>query len=200
VKRSKKRPSLTLALKALLRDIARRVPELSHVRASAVLVVAGEARRASHATVRPQRFPGTHTRFARDGKREKPRVRVRGKEILYVVTLRPLWFRGCTPEERVGSLIHELYHCSTRFDGTLHAGRRHARMGPRFAKRLRPLVRRYLKDAPEALLAPLAHCGLVRVRAWLEKPPSSVQPGARARRLYTEDQLFTALVRMTPPR
>ncbi|MBS2026900.1 MAG: hypothetical protein JST54_03260 [Deltaproteobacteria bacterium] len=185
---------------ALIRDIARRVPQLGHVRASGILVVAGEARRASHATVRPQRFPGTHTRFSRDGRREKPRLRIKGREILYVVTLRPLWFRGCTPEQRVGSVIHELYHCSTRFNGTLHAGRRHARMGPRFMKKVGPMVRRYLAEAPDEVLSPFAHRGLVKVQSWLEKPPASVRPGARARRLYTEDQLFTALVRMTPPR
>jgi hypothetical protein len=36
---------------------------------------------------------------------------------------------------------------------------------------------------------------------WLEKPPASVPRGTRkVRRLYTEEQLFTALVRMVSPR
>jgi len=37
---------MTLAVKRLMRDVAARVPELAHVRASRILVVAGEARRA----------------------------------------------------------------------------------------------------------------------------------------------------------
>jgi hypothetical protein len=163
-----------------------------------------EARRASHASVKPMHWPRTHTRWRKDGKREKPRVRVGGHRILYVITLRPIWFRRLSPEQRVGTLLHELFHLSTRFDGTLHAGRRHARMGSRFYEKLRPLVRRYLRSAPPELLAPFSHHGLVRVRMWLEKPPSSYPTGSRggraARKLYTEEQLFTGLVRMVTAR
>ena len=193
------KPSLTPALRALLRDAASRIPQFAHVRPEQVLVIAGEARRASHASVRPMRFPGTHTRFSRDGKREKPLVRVRGQEILYVITLRPIWFRASTAEQRVGSVLHELFHLSTRFDGTLHAGRRHARMGRRFGQRLAPLVRRYLREAPDRVLAPFRHRGLVKVRMWLERPPASLPRGGagRGRRIYSDDQLFVGLVRMT---
>src|SRR5512147_1028998 len=108
---------MTRAVKRLIRDLVRRVPELSHVRPSRVLVLAGEARRASRATIRGMQ-PGPR----------RPAIVVRGRRILYVITLRPLWFLDSRPEDRVATVLHELYHASTRFDGTLHRARRHAEL------------------------------------------------------------------------
>ena len=121
------RLNVTLAVKRLVRDVAARLPELSHVRAARVLVVAGEARRASRATIRPAHFSETRARTGA-ARAEKPLIRVKGRKILYVVTLRPLWFLESTPRERIATIVHELYHASTRFDGTLHRGRRHSRL------------------------------------------------------------------------
>jgi hypothetical protein len=75
---------MTLAVKRLVRDVAERLPALSHVRPSRVLIVAGEARGKSRATIRPATLPGP------DGRRRF--LRVRGRRMLYVITLRPLWF------------------------------------------------------------------------------------------------------------
>lgn len=201
MKRRQARPSLTQPVAALIRDLAQRIPQFAHVRAEQVLVVAGEARRASHATVRPMSFPRTRTRISSDGKREKPRIRIRGENVLYVITLRPIWFRSSTPEQRIGTLLHELYHCSARFDGTLHPKRRHAHLGRDFSRKLGPLVRQYLREAPHEVLAPFHHRGLVKVRMWLERPPASIErDSTRVRRVYTEEQLFVGLMRMTSPR
>lgn len=194
------RPNVTLAVKRLVRDVAGRVPELSHVRASRVLVVAGEARRASRATIRPARAK----RRGKDGGRvaaSAPTIRVKGREILYVITLRPLWFRASTPEERVATVLHELYHCSTRFDGTLHRGRRHSRLalGP-YNRKIRAMTGRYLAVAPQEIVAPFSAEGLVRARMWLERPVARLREGEyRGRRLYTERQLFVGVVRMATP-
>src|SRR5512139_361435 len=117
---------MTLAVKRLIRDAARLLPELAHVRAGRILVVAGEARRASRATIRPAHFK--ETGHAQSGGRRKPMVRLKGRKILYVVTLRPLWFVASSPAQRIDTVLHELYHASSRFDGTLHRGRRHARL------------------------------------------------------------------------
>jgi predicted metallopeptidase len=152
--------------------VAHRLPELAHVRASCVLVVAGEARGTSRASIRPGNIGpargGTRRRF----------IRVRGRRILYVVTLRPLWFAASTPEERVATILHELYHASTRFDGTLHRGRRHQRL-PRAAydRTVRALLGRYLARAPEEVLAPFAREGEVKVRMWLRLPPRGARRG-----------------------
>jgi len=191
---------MTLAVKRLIRDAARRIPELAHVRASRILVVAGEARRASRATIRPAHFRETRARGGRDGLR-KPLIRIAGRKILYVITLRPLWFRGSTPEQRVGTILHELWHASERFDGTLHRGRTHGRLpGARYARRIRVLRNRYLEEAPPAIVAPFTHSGVVLARMWLERPVGSYRPGEYGgRRTYTEKQLFTGLVRMRPP-
>jgi predicted metallopeptidase len=195
------RLNITLAVKRLVRDVAARVPELSHVRASRVLVVAGEARRASRATIRPAHFKDTRAR-AGAGARTKPLIRVKGRKILYVITLRPLWFLESAPRERVATILHELYHVSRRFDGTLHRGRRHSRL-PRTAynRRIRRLLDRYLAAAPEEIVTPFSAHGLVRARMWRERPSSSYRAGEyRGRRVYTEAQLFYGLVRMVTPR
>jgi predicted metallopeptidase len=186
------RLNVTRAVKRLIRDVAVRLPELSHVRASRILVVAGEARRASRATIRPVR--------SRDGRaRERPMIRVRGREILYVVTLRPLWFVESTARERIATILHELYHASTRFDGTLHGGRRHSRLPLAvYNRRVRVLLDRYLVLAPEEIVAPFSATATVRARMWLERPATSTAGGGR--RVYTERQLFYGPVRMVTRR
>jgi hypothetical protein len=191
---------MTLAVKRLIRDVAQRVPELSHVKAGRILVVAGEARRASRATIRPAHFRETRARGGRFG-RVKPLIRVRGRKVLYVITLRPRWFVDSTPGERIATILHELYHASERFDGTLHRGRVHSRMPrARFQRRVRALRERYLAVAPPQVIAPFDHRGTVRVRMWLEKPGGSFQRGAYAgRRVYTERQLFLGLMPMGSP-
>lgn len=188
---------MTLAVKRLVRDLAARVPELAHVRASRVLVVAGEARRASRATIRPAHFKETRRR-AGVGARTKPLIRVKGRKMLYVITLRPLWFVRSSPRERIATILHELYHVSPRFDGTLHRGRRHSRL-PRakYNRRVRVLLDRYLEVAPDEILDPFSADGIVRARMWLERPGSFYRGDAyRGRRVYTEGQLFYGLVKM----
>jgi hypothetical protein len=191
---------MTLAVKRLIRDVAARLPELSHVRPARILVVAGEARRASRATIRPAHFVETRARGGRGGRR-KPLIRIGGRKILYVITLRPLWFRACTPEQRISTVLHELWHASERFDGTLHRGRTHGRLPrARYERTIRALRDRYLALAPEAILAPFGHDGIVLARMWLERPAGSYRVGEYGgRRTYTEKQLFLGLVRMKTP-
>ena len=167
------RINMTLAVKRLIKDVAARVPELSHVRASRVLVVAGEARGTSRASIRPGKVGP-----ARSGPRRF--IRVRGRRMLYVITLRPLWFVASTPEERVATVLHELYHASSRFDGTLHRDRRHSKLPrARYDRHVRELLGRYLALAPDEVLAPFAGEGVVKVRIWL-RVPRAARAGARA--------------------
>jgi predicted metallopeptidase len=183
------RLNLTLAVKRLIRDMAARLPELAHVRSSRVLVVAGEARRASRATIRPVP-PGGATR-----------IRLRGREVRYVITLRPRWFLESSPTSRIETVLHELYHVSLRFDGRLHGGRRHSRLPPaRYQRRIRELRARYLAMAPAELLAPFAVDGLVRARMWLEQPPASRREAGPGRTVYTERQLYLGLVELRTSR
>jgi predicted metallopeptidase len=158
------RRNMTLAVKRLIRDVASRLPELAHVRPSRILVVAGEARGTSRATIR-----AGHLR--RRGGGERRFLRVRGRRVFYVITLRPLWFAASTPEERIATILHELYHVSKRFDGTLHRGRRHEKL-PRaaFDRKVRALLARYLEAAPADIVESFDGEGIVRVTLWLRVP------------------------------
>lgn len=191
---------MTLAVKRLIRDAAARLPELAHVKPGRILVVAGEARRASRATIRPAHFGETRARGGRGGLR-KPLIRIGGRKILYVITLRPLWFRASTAEQRVSTILHELWHASERFDGTLHRGRVHSRLPrARYERRIRALRDRYVAEAPAEILAPFEHEGLALARMWLERPAGFYRVGEYGgRRTYTEKQLYLGLVRMKTP-
>src|SRR5262245_50547594 len=173
------------------------MPKFQHVRPSRVLVVAGEARRASRGAVRPLTFSGGASADRRG--RRKPVIRYRSKRMLYLITLRPLFFRGSDPDQRIRTVLHELFHISSKFDGTLHQGRRHSRLGKQFSARLRPIVRKYLRECPPEIRAPFAHDGEVRMLQWLERPGPSYEPGM-SRRVYTEEQLFFGTVRMVTRR
>ncbi len=116
--------------------------------------------------------------------------------MLYCITLRPLFFRASTPRARITTLLHELFHISKRFDGTLDEKRRHAELGRDFGVELRPLVRRYLRQCPPELLACFAYDGEVWVQQWLERPSAAYIRNSKMRRLYSEAQLFFGLVRM----
>jgi hypothetical protein len=195
-RRTKPRRNVSRAVRLLIRDIARRLPELSHVRADRILVVAGEARRASRATIRPLRFAHGR-RLSPDGTRRRPRVSFCTRRILYVMTLRPLFFRMSTPEKRVETVIHELFHISQAFDGSLDPARRHSALkGPGFEHALRPLVKRYLAGCSDKALAWVGLNEEVLVRQWLEKPPASYSRESRVRRSYDETQTFLGPVRM----
>src|SRR5581483_2973364 len=184
-----RRPDFNLAVTALIRHVAATMPEFQHLQPQRILVVAGEARRGSRATVKPLAF--SHGK-RRDGfGRYKPLVKINGTRVLYCVTLRPLFFRASTPRSRVATVLHELFHISRKFDGTLDRARRHARLGPKFDARFRPLEKRLWKELPIALKLLFAHDGEVKVLEWLERPTASL-PGEFffSGRLYTEKHLF----------
>lgn len=191
-----RRPNFNETVRALLEDVSGRMEEFSHIRPARILVLAGEARRASRGTVKPLTFPAGRSRDPDTGFR-RPIIRLQGKRILYTITLRPLFFRDSDANGRIGTILHELFHISRAFDGTLSESRRHATMGKEFARKLRPLVRRYLKQCPDDLKARFAYDGDVRIHQWLERPGLFYIPGRdSSRRVYTEDQLFLATVRM----
>jgi Putative phage metallopeptidase len=189
------RPDFSAQVGLLIEHIAHTMPEFKHLQPGRILVVAGEARRASRATVKPLAFTGGRRHDAIG--RKKPLVKVDGKRMLYCVTLRPLFFRDSTPRDRVATVLHELFHISTDFDGTLEHAHTHAELGRRFESRLKPLEKRLWKYLPAALRDCFSFDGEVKVLQWLERPASWLA-GERAshRRVYTEDHLFHGVVRM----
>ncbi len=184
------RVQMTLAVKRLIRDVALRVPELSHVRAASVLVVAGEARGVSRATIRPGNVG--------PARGEGPRrfIRVGGRRMLYVMTLRPLWFAASVPEERIGTVFHELYHASASFDGKLHRGRRHAVLPrPAFDREVHELLERYLACAPAEVVEPFGREGIAEVLLWLRLPRASEGDAS----LDVDQHLIRGWMPMSPP-
>ncbi len=192
---ARRRPDFTQAVYALIRHVASAHADFKHLDARRVLVVAGEARRASRGTVKPLVFAGGKRTDSLG--RKKPLVKVDGRKMLYSITLRPLFFRRSSPRQRVATVLHELFHISRAFDGTLDHLRRHDHAGEGFEAEFRPVERKVWKRLPPELVVPFAHHGEVRVQQWLEKPQSWL-PGERAshRSLYTEKHLFEGIVRM----
>jgi hypothetical protein len=188
-----KRPRLEPALKALVAFVQSHDEAFTHLSSTEILFVAGEARRASRATIKPLRFArGRRT----DGLgRRKPLVVCHGTAMRYVITLRPLFFRRSTPRARVATVLHELFHVSDSFDGSLHPQRRHEAAGDGFEAAFTPIERRVWKMLPQALVAPFAHDGEVWVPMWLERPPAWLRPG-QGRVRYTEADVFDGVVRM----
>lgn len=182
-------------MRSLIEHVSKTIPTFRHVDGAAILTVAGEARRASRGTVKPMAFQGGQRRDSLG--RKKPLVTFHGKRVLYTITLRPLFFRRSTPRQRVATVLHELFHISKDFDGTLDHKRRHAHAGEGFEEEFRPIERRCWKRLPPDVRAHFSYDGEVRVLQWLEKPQSWL-PGERAshRRRYTEKHLFAGVVRM----
>ena len=131
-----------------------------------------------------------------------------GREMRYVVSFRPRFFLRSTPADRIETILHELFHMAEEFDGTLHRGRRHARLpGRAFQEAFQPLVRRYLAVCPPQFLDALGHQGEVIMRHWLERPAPfyhlderGLPTGPGRRVLYTEAQLFYGPVKMVTMR
>ena len=191
----RRRPDFTQAVQALIAHVATTHPEFSHLDPRRILVIAGEARRASRGTVKPLTF--AEKKRTDSLGRKKPRVKVHGRQMLYCITLRPLFFRQSTPRQRVATVLHELFHISKSFDGTLDHQRRHEEAGEGFEAEFSPIERRCWKRLPPELVTPFAYDGELRVLQWLEKPQSWL-PGERAshRSLYTEQHLFEGVMRM----
>lgn len=179
----------------LIAHAAATMKEFRHIDPNAILVVAGEARRASRGTVKPLCFANGSRRDSLG--RRKPLVTFHGHRVLYAVTLRPLFFRKSTPRQRIATILHELFHIAPAFDGTLDSRRRHHEAGETFEAAFRPVERRYWKRVPAEVLERFSYDGEVRVLQWLEKPQSWL-PDERAshRAHYSEKHLFEGVMRM----
>lgn len=195
MKKVRRRPDFTAAVSALITHVARAHTDFRHLDARRILIISGEARRASRGTVKPLTF--AEKKRTDSMGRKKPLVKLRGRQMLYSITLRPLFFRRSTPRQRIATVLHELFHISRAFDGTLDHQRRHDEAGEGFEREFAPVERAVWKRLPATLIAPFAYDGEVKVLQWLEKPQSWM-PGERAsqRKLYTEAHLFEGVMRM----
>ncbi|MBI3071071.1 MAG: hypothetical protein HYY84_02985 [Deltaproteobacteria bacterium] len=189
-------PDLNRELTRFIRRLAKLEPIFAHLRASRILFVAGESRRRSLATIRGLANDATGKRHSHDGLTRRPLIRVARRRVLYWISLRPLFFRASTPRERLRTILHELFHISPAFDGTLARERRHRRLPrPAYDAALRPLVDRAAVLSPSSLNTN----GPVVIWHWLVRPPVHIHIGTRRRAVFDERHLYRATVEMVTP-
>lgn len=124
----------TAAMERLCRDMCDRVPDLQHIEMSRVAVGYRQARqRVTHglqASLTPLRFEGgAEVGLVRRRRYACPRVIDRhGRECLYVLNFYLPRFFDHPLEERLTTVVHELWHIGPEMDGDLrrHEGRCYA--------------------------------------------------------------------------
>lgn len=148
-------------MRLLCEDISTRCPELGHIDSRAVLYTVTPSRsRNSHgllARVTPMRFrDGQLTRRFRGVVYQVQRYYHDGQELLYLVTFALPRFLNQSFEEKLITIVHELYHISERFNGDIrrHPGRysAHSHSTKEYDRRMAVVVREYLRTGPSPAL------------------------------------------------
>lgn len=148
---------VTLALHRLCVDLTRRCPDLVHIDPERILVTVTPSRSRSRyglqARVTPMRFrDGELTRRHRGHTYQVQRYFVDGRELLYLVTFCVPRFLDLSFEQKLITVIHELYHIGERFDGDIrrHAGRyeAHSHSKKEYDRRMAELAGAYLRTDP----------------------------------------------------
>ncbi len=132
--RASKGFDFTGAIRLVCADVARRVPELSHVDVSRVGIGVCQTRNAAmhgvFATLTPLRFEGGCLERTVRGRRHRLQRLVDGggQELLYLLNFYLPRFLNLPLEEKLSTIVHELWHIGPKFDGDLrrHAGRCYA--------------------------------------------------------------------------
>ncbi len=124
----------TTAMRSLCEDMTSRLPELRHIDLTRIAVSLSKTRKnVSHgiyASLTPLRFEAgaktTHRRGRRYG--VQPVVDATGREYLYILSFYLPRFMNTSLEEKLSTVVHELWHISPDFDGDLrrHEGRCYA--------------------------------------------------------------------------
>lgn len=168
-------------------QLIERLPALHGLDAHKILIVAGQARGTARASIR--------SLTAID---QPLSVRVAGQRKLFELCLRPLWFRQSTPDRRLESLVHELWHIDPGAPDRLAGSRQHAAIS---RSQVAAAVSRLSHDAAALLdpatLAGLAFDGLVLLPAWLTRPLLTGEPQQR-RRFGDRDLYLQQLAMITP--
>ena len=124
----------TAAVRHICADMARRVPDLSHIDMPRVAVGICQTRKAAlhgvFATLTPLRFEGGRLDKTVRGRRLRiqPLVDGSGREYLYLLNFYLPRFLNLPLEEKLSTIVHELWHIGPEFNGDLrrHAGRCYA--------------------------------------------------------------------------
>jgi hypothetical protein len=157
---------LSTALAALGADLCRRVPDLAHIHPERVLFCLSRSRAAGshgvYARIVPLRFAEGQAEFTRHRGRHvetfrMPALHYHGREILYLIYIMVPRFFRLSFEQKLGTIIHELFHISEACDGDIrrYPGRNFAHGSSRRAydRKIAELTRHYLQKHPAPALS-----------------------------------------------
>jgi len=160
-------PSVDLSahLAALSADLCRQVPELSHIDPNRILFCISRSRadgtHGTYARIAPLRFAEGRTEVTRrrgrylETYRQAP-FRHEGREILYLIYLMVPRFLRLSFEQKLSTVLHELYHISERCDGDIRrfSGRNFAHGASRqsYNRRIAELSAYYRSRGPDPAL------------------------------------------------
>ena len=186
------------ALRAVCDDLIVRVPDLSHIRMERVALSFSQARRGSRhgmlAKLTPLRFEGGELTTFRSGQPWTiQRLYCGACEQWYILSVYLPRFFDLPFEEKLNTLVHELYHISPEFNGDIRrfAGRCYAHSSDyrAFDDAVAQLTRRYLRRrSPRAKLLQFLHHDFAALRqahgsiygAQVPIPKLIPLPGSRA--------------------
>lgn len=161
---------LSAACAALAADICRRVPELGHIDPERILICLSRSRadgdHGVYARIAPLRFDaGAQEKTRRRGRYietfRMPTLAHEGRDILYLIYLMLPRFLRLSFEQKLNTIIHELYHVAEAFDGDLRRfpGRNYAHGSSRqgYNRIIARLQQQYLAHHPEPHLLEFLH-------------------------------------------
>jgi hypothetical protein len=156
------RVDLTARLSLLAADIRLRVAELAHIDPEGVLFCLSRSRaeglHGTYARIVPLRFAGGEATVTRRRGRYRETFRLpslihEGRERLYLIQILVPRFLRLSFEQKLQTLVHELYHISENFDGDIRRfpGRTyaHGASRKRFDRTVAALTENYLKARPD---------------------------------------------------
>jgi hypothetical protein len=147
-------------MRVICADMVARLPELSHIDLARVAIRFCQARKSVRhgiqATLTPLRFEGGELVSVRRGRRWTVQriYDERGCEMLYLLSFYLPRFLEHPLEDKLSTVIHELWHISPRFDGDVrrHPGRcyAHSHSQSHYDAEMGRLTRKWLSLAPPA--------------------------------------------------
>lgn len=153
---------LSAACATLAADICRRVPELAHIDPERILICLSRSRAAGdhgvYARIAPLRFDaGAQEKTRRRGRYVEtfrmPTLIHEGRDILYLIYLMVPRFLRLSFDQKLATVIHELYHVAEACNGDLRRfpGRNFAHGSSRqgYNRIIDRLQRQYLDQHPE---------------------------------------------------
>ena len=146
-------------MRVLCADMVARLPDLGHIDLPRVAVRYCQARKAVsygiQATLTPLRFAGGQLFTVRRGRRWTLQrlYDPSGREMLYLLSFYLPRFLERPLEEKLATVVHELWHISPQFDGDLrrHAGRcfMHTHSQRQYDRQMHALAQRWLAEQPD---------------------------------------------------